>query len=280
MFTISLAAGQEVTDDPTGSIIFRVTNPRTDKVSYLMGTHHAFGKDFFDSLSKAKYFLNSSDLLIKENLNIPGSQAEDIINQRSTTINWEKIVNKKDLAFLRELFASSPTNFSKMTPAEMQAFLGRYYRQTVCLGRDSKDEFLTLDDYIGRVANASGIEIIGLETIADQIELINKDVEGMPDKVHKRRISATIEKIESGNANDCGEIEWYSRMDIDYKLGQDCPNALLLTNRNAQWMQIISDNLETKKCFIAVGLSHLMFKCGLINQLRQRGYSVDPVSLR
>ena len=98
-----------------------------NKTSYIFGTHHAFEKSFFDSLTKANQALASCDLLIKENLNIPGKMAEDIINQRTNKTEWNKYLSKKDLTFIQNLFATSPTDYSKMTPTEMHVFLSRYF---------------------------------------------------------------------------------------------------------------------------------------------------------
>lgn len=35
------------------TILFKITSQSSNKISYIFGTHHAFGKSFFDSLIKA-----------------------------------------------------------------------------------------------------------------------------------------------------------------------------------------------------------------------------------
>ena len=261
------------------TILFRVTKPHSPNVSYLFGTHHAFGQTFFDSLTTAKQCLYACDVLIKENIHVPGQTATDVINNRETETNWAKYVSKIDLAFIRNLFATSPTDYNKLTPAEMHAFLIRYYNQTVCLGQDSSDTFLTLDDYIGQIAEEQNIALMGLETTEDQLEMINQDVAGMPKKVHKKRLHMAIEKIKAPSQNNCSETDWYRNMHIDYQLNNSCTNTLMLTNRNENWMKTILPALEIKNCFIVLGLSHLKFTCGLINQLREQGYEVRPIQV-
>lgn len=261
------------------TVLFRITARNTTNTSYLFGTHHAFGKLFFDSLSMANKALSASKILIKENLNIPGHNAEDIINNRKRSVGWNRYVNQRDLVFIRNLFSNSPTNLNKMTPSELYVFLNRYYKQKVCLNKSSSDTSLSLDDYIGFKASGQNLELYGLETTKEQIELINKDVEGMPRRIHKRRLSMIIEKIRTSNANHCEETDWYAKMEIDYQLKKPCGNSLVLTDRNNKWIGSIVENLETKNCFIAVGLSHLMFECGLINQLQELGYTLTPVNV-
>lgn len=266
--------------DSINTVLFKVTSSNNNHVSYLFGTHHAFGKVFFDSLTKVNQALVSSDIVIKENLNIPGETAEDIINRRTEITQWQKYLNKRELLYIKNLFATSPTDFNKMTPTEMYVFLNRHFKQQVCLNKNAEDTSLSLDDYIATKAVGQNIELYGLETTEEQINLINKDVEGMPRKNHKRRLSNIIEKISTKNINDCEETNWYSQMDMDYQMNTPCRNALMLTDRNDKWMKQIKDLIEKKNCFIAVGLSHLMYECGLINQLSELGYTITPIEVK
>ena len=264
----------------TNTILFKVTHPSTNKISFLFGTHHAFGKSFFDSLQNATEALKSSDLLIKENLNVPGHLAEDIINERRAITKWSKFLSKEDFEFVNNIFATSKLDFNKMTPTELHTFLSRYYKERVCLSKYSSDTYLSVDDYIGSVAEEHQLDLIGLETTEEQIELINKDVEGMPRKVHKKRLSRMIARIKSNRNDNCSEIDWYRNMDFDYQFNQPCQNTLMFTDRNSKWMSQIKEYLKSNNCFIVVGLSHLMFECGLINQLNKLGYTITPIGVQ
>ena len=262
------------------TVLFKVTSSSNNHVSYLFGTHHAFGKVFFDSLTIANQALASSELLIKENLNIPGETAEDIINRRTEITQWQKYLSKEQLSYIKNLFGTSPTDFNKMTPTEMYVFLNRHFKQQICLDKNVEDNSLSLDDYIATKAVEQTIELYGLETTKEQINLINKDVEGLPRKNHKKRLANIIEKISTKNINDCEETNWYSQMDMDYQLNVPCRNTLMLTDRNDKWMKQMKDLIEKKNCFIAVGLSHLMYECGLINQLTELGYTITPIEIK
>jgi len=262
------------------TIMFKITHPNSPTTSYLFGTHHAFGKAFFDTLQNAEAALNSCEVLVLKSVEQEGHTVEEIIHSRSSFTTWEKYLNKKDLAYLKDLFAQSPTDFKKLSPTEMHVFLMRYYRQQVCLRKAESDSSLSLDNYTGQLAKQNSLEIIGLETPEEQIVLINKDVEGMPRKIHKKRLAGIIKTIRTGDQSGCSETEWYAEMRIDYRLNETCGNSLMLTDRNTKWMQTLTELLYTKSCFIVVGLSHLMFKCGLINQLKELGYIIEPFSVR
>ncbi|MEZ4894336.1 MAG: TraB/GumN family protein [Saprospiraceae bacterium] len=264
----------------TKTVLYKVIHPDHLYVSYLFGTHHAFGKPFFDSLIFAREALLSSSILIKENLNIPGHLAEDIINQRTRITKWKKYLDKADFVFIQSLFSSGNLDFNKMTPAELSAFLSRYYKERICIGKDLAARYFSLDDYIGLVAEENHIQVIGLETTEEQISLINNDLKGMPRKIHKKRLGYTIDRIRNRTQDNCSEIEWYRQMNFDFKLSEPCRNSLVLGDRNEKWMVQIKDLFVSQNCFVAVGLSHLMFECGLISKLKASGYVVIPIEVR
>lgn len=262
------------------TVLFKITNSTSQKVSYIFGTHHAFGPQFFDSLTNANELLLSCDLVIKENIDMPGHLAEDIINGRKELTKWEKYLSKDNLQYIREMFANSPTDFHKMTPIEMYVFLARYAKEKICLQRDMSLAYLTLDTYIGTKASQKNIPLLGLETTEEQIKLINEDVAQMPKKVHKKRLAKIIDILKNNLQMNCDETDWYRQMNINYQLNQPCQNSLILTNRNHKWMQTLSQQLKTNNCFIVVGLSHLMYQCGLLNQLKESGYTITPVPVK
>ena len=54
-------------------------------------------------------------------------------------------------------------------------------------------------------------------------------------------------------------------------------NKLIFDERNNYWMKKIPDLIEENSCFIAVGAGHLGGERGIINQLRELGYTVNRI---
>jgi uncharacterized protein YbaP (TraB family) len=260
------------------TLLFRVVSPDGTIESYLFGTHHAFSKSFFDTLSNAKAKLMAAAIVVTESDPAPGHTANDIVNRRTAETQWPKYLTKADLAYLRQRLQNSPANFEKLRPEELHAALNREYTISACNTRFATDPNLSIDEYIGFLAKQAGKRVIGLETAEEQLELIRKDIEGMPPKVHKKRLSRLIKLIKSGNGTQsCEAASMYRQMAFDYRLAEPCRNSLILTDRNARWLDKIVGDLQSSSCFVAVGLSHLQFECGLISQLRKRGFAVEPV---
>lgn len=260
------------------TILFKISSVDSPNVSYLFGTHHAFGSEFFEGLSPAKEALFSSDLLVKENRSDVTPTASEIINSRADTTRWKQFLNKKSIENVEKLFAASPSDYHKMSPAELFVFLNRYYSQEICLKIDGSNGG-TLDNYIQELAENKKMKVVGLESTLDQIKLINKDVEGMPRRVHQKRLNSMIKLIQSKSTANCNLVDWYQSMEIDYKISQECGNTLVLTSRNNKWSELLIPKLKSTNCFIAVGLSHLMYECGLLNQLKEAGFNITAVQL-
>ncbi|MEQ9098308.1 MAG: TraB/GumN family protein [Imperialibacter sp.] len=278
-FIAGRLAASERQSDVLHTLLFRIVSPNGATESYLFGTHHAFSKSFFDTLSNTRAKLMAAEIVITESDPEPGHTANDIVNARTSETQWSKYLTKADLAYLREHLHDSPTNFEKLRPEELYAALNREYTINACNTRTAADPNLSIDEYIGFLAKQAGKRVIGLETADEQLELIRKDIEGMPPKVHKKRLSRLIQLIKSGgNSQICEATDMYRQMAFDYRLTEPCFNSLILTDRNTRWLEKIVGDLQSSSCFVAVGLSHLQFECGLISQLREGGFVVEPIS--
>jgi uncharacterized protein YbaP (TraB family) len=267
-------ARAQVPDRP-GTLLFAITTADAAHTSYLFGTHHAFGESFLEGLPVVKEKLFSCEALIVETT-VP---ANALINARTSTTDRTRYLGKADLAYVRELFAAGNVDLDRLTPPELHATLMRYHNMGVCGARQPADTASTLDGLFVALATGHGMALSGLESATEQLELLNKDVEGMPRNVHKRRLKAAVEHIRSGNTAGCNEVERYGSLDWDLRLGVPCGNALMLTDRNARWTPVLVKALSDHPTFVAVGMSHLMFECGLIEELRRQGYRVVPVPL-
>ncbi|MGZ5222325.1 MAG: TraB/GumN family protein, partial [Chitinophagaceae bacterium] len=53
----------------------------------------------------------------------------------------------------------------------------------------------------------------------------------------------------------------------------------LVKERNLRWMKVLPGLLQKESQFIAVGALHLAGHFGLVEQLKQSGYTVTPVKL-
>ena len=134
----------------------------------------------------------------------------------------------------------------------------------------------TVDELLYRKAVSGGKKISGLETIEEQVALMDK----IPD-------SYVIEYFSNlGEQETQFEklIRCYQRADLDsiWLLLQDeeagvMLNEDLIRSRNYRMVERIIPLLRQQPTFIAIGSGHLPGEEGVIAQLRKEGYIVEPV---
>jgi uncharacterized protein YbaP (TraB family) len=66
----------------------------------------------------------------------------------------------------------------------------------------------------------------------------------------------------------------YYNMSFDDSNYGEISEQVMLINRNNKWVEQLVPRLNNEKLFIAVGALHLPEQHGLINQLKDKGFSV------
>lgn len=133
---------------------------------------------------------------------------------------------------------------------------------------------------IMKLAMQQGKEIVGLETVGEQLAVINS--------MSNDSIGHTV--VEMINNMEAFKIQ-YQQM-VDFYKEQNLPalhNVLLETpdykgdlnillyNRNAKWISGIETLAKAQPTFIAVGAGHLWGDKGVIALLKKKGYKVEAV---
>ena len=131
------------------------------------------------------------------------------------------------------------------------------------------------------VAKAKKMEVIGMETVADQMGLFDKipcdkQARMLSDMVTKRA-EAQQEFTDLLKLYQAQDVEGLLKMSLDSKFGMKEYEALLLTDRNKRWIPLMAQQAASKPTFFAVGAAHLGGPSGVLALLRQQGYQVKPV---
>jgi uncharacterized protein YbaP (TraB family) len=130
-------------------------------------------------------------------------------------------------------------------------------------------------------ANSQSKEIDGLETAEFQMSMFDS----IPYKVQAQMLMDALEGTGDANSADFDlMVDLYKKQDIaamqqlmegDGTLGQY--EDLLLVQRNKNWIPIMADMMTKNSVFFAVGAGHLGGQMGVVNLLRQAGYTVKPI---
>ena len=263
------------------TILWKVSDTISGKSSFLVGTFHQFGSSFVDSIPELKDALLQSELAIFESID-DVEMTRKMINSRTQSIQIEKQLKRKDFDKLKQISKNWKVDLYKLKPIELRWKLQQEFQIIKCKTVLPKDKWDNFDNYLIHIAKENGKELYGLETDSLQLSLIEKEYKYPKWKKERKNISFWIEKLtDKGLAKgDCSFTNEYREFDLDYELTKDCPSDILIKQRNEDWMKIIPDLVRNNNCFIAVGYLHLKNKCGLIEQLRSNGFSIEPIKIK
>lgn len=266
-------------DDNT--LLWEVSGNNIKKPSYIFGTFHMLCKD---------------DIHFSENLNKAIAQAEEVyfeidLDDVSSTLGVMLLMNMKDGKTLKDLY--TPEEFDKvkayfedslkmpmavvkrMKPMFLQAML--YPKLMPCNKASGVEEELMV------IAKKNKKEIKGLETIAEQAAVFDS----IPYDVQAKELLKGIDSLSFYSNEFVQMVETYKKQQLK-KIGEmfsqsefnmdEQQQEFLLNRRNRNWVQQLKSIMADKNVFVAVGAGHLPGKNGLIELLRDAGYTLRPIA--
>lgn len=125
-------------------------------------------------------------------------------------------------------------------------------------------------------------KIIGLESIDQQLKILFNSIslkhqaEFLVQTVKdKEKSFQQLTKLNEAYIK--GDLKSLSKLTVDEEQMTPEDKKILVDNRNNNWVSQIKILLPKQSCFVAVGCMHLTDEIGLIQQLKNAGYTVEAV---
>lgn len=262
------------------TILWKVSKAGGPQVSYLLGTFHYFGESFVDSLPVIRDKLLQSDLFISE-AEFDRKEMIAYYNARASSDSLSVVVSREDEKFIRDMYKDRPVDLSKYSPGELLLKITLDYYTTGCVPQAGKDKY-TFDEYLQLLAKQNSKATFFFEQAAMQHQLIYDQTRTMDWNYFQKHIGNVLQLYRNPHppAGFC-KIAWdFEAFNIAYDFGKKCKDAAIVEDRNTDWMKKLPALLDQHNCFVDVGIQHLCNKCGLIVQLRDLGYTVEPVAMK
>ncbi len=274
--------------DEGASLLYEITGNGLSQPSYLYGTIHVISEDLFSTSNKIEGILANSDYLVMEVENITqlsamGSVMGSLRLDSGTVSDY--VSDSLYSAFIEAL--EEHTHFTQATFEQQFATMKPFglYTIVASAGGESTGKTKSYELYFMDLAYENNLQVAGLETLEDQMAVFGKvTMEDM--------LVYIIETLNNQDASAGSELEKlgkiYASMRLDsissYLLKGD---DMLMTKyknefldqRNSNWIPIIEDLSRKHSCFIAVGAAHLSGETGVIQLLRELGYTLKAVSI-
>ena len=287
---LSLLAIAATTLGCNAQLLWEISGNGLQKPSYLFGTHHIAPLAVLDSVKGFNEALTSVDKVYGEmdmaKAQSPQSQQVMLapaMAPQDSTLNL--VLSQPQLDSLDVIIKKymgpmgSAAQFAPMKPSMVSTVLALMVNQKVFPTFNPQQQ---LDGEIQKRAAAAGKEVCGFETIEEQCQalfgspIIEQAEELMEMVRDDDKASETALKLAkaylSGDLNGMFEI-----MENSGESSSEAWKERMLNKRNANWMRIMAGIIPTASVLIAVGAGHLPGEKGLINLLRENGFTVKPV---
>jgi uncharacterized protein YbaP (TraB family) len=275
----------------SAQILYKVSGNGCNGDSYVMGTHHLAPISIIESIKGFNSAINSVDAVYGEiehgEMNSPTTQqkmmmkamapADSTLSKVFTKEQYDSIDNviKKYSGGQASLAMLDP-----MIPALVSQQLAILINMQVIPNFNPMQQ---LDTHVQSIGVQAGKEVNGFETVDFQINVlfgdpISKQAADLLESIRKEDMMKSF-SFDLYNAYMAQDIEKVRQLMIDPDLGLEPEDeAKMLTNRNINWVNQLKTILPQKSVFVCVGAGHLPGENGVLNLLRQAGYTITPVN--
>lgn len=267
------------------SLLWEISGKGLKEPSYLFGTIHMIDKKDYiltdatkKSLDKAKRVTFEINMEEMSDLSVLMPLMMKAFMANGQTLS--DLLSEEDYALVKNHFEKmglpmmlfdrmKPMFLSSMTPDAVGGLDG---------GENSS--MVSYEMELMKLAQAQDKPIAGLETAEYQMSMFDS----IPYKVQAEMLVKSIQSGDEG-ADELDQLtELYKKQDInglheminaDSELSEY--DELLLVRRNKNWIPVMGKMMSEQPTFFAVGAGHLAGSKGVINLLRQAGYTVKAL---
>ena len=282
----------------SAQLLYKISGKDLPAPSYIVGTYHLASVSFVDSIPGIRQALAEcgqvyGEIVMREMLEADSIalMQQAMMLPEGTTLDQLLSADEMNRLqnYMTDLFGidiramSMWKQMQQMTPSA----IGMTLSVLNCVKRGGNiDPQNSFDDYFQKEARAQGKPVGGLETMSFQVDVLFKGKTLQRQKellmcqvdnaaATDEMIDAVVKAFYAQDINACKEA-------MDRKLHNSCDDtpeerAVLIDNRNADWLTKMPAIMAQKPTLFAVGAGHLPGQKGVLNLLRQAGYKVEGV---
>ena len=266
------------------SLLWKISHKDSEKISYLYGTMHisgrlAFhlGEEFFEALEEVDAVALESNPII---------WLDEIVNSpyADSYLGAFGFKNQIYNGFYQDAFKLTlPDNKNLSSAISNDHYLSNWMLYRSRKGQSDFQEETFLDLFIYQAGMKFGKQVYSLENFKQTTHF--SKMGSMPDATKKEK-SAWYEKLTEDK--NTGELirDAYRNKDV---LLLDSIHSQINSDNFMHWMLDVRNDImsvridsfiqkENTSLFIGIGAAHLAGEKGVINYLRQKGYTVEPMT--
>ncbi|MBP3212880.1 MAG: TraB/GumN family protein [Prevotella sp.] len=280
-------------------LLYKISGNDLEKPSYIIGTHHLANVGFVEKINGVKEALTETEQVYGELKwdvmanpdSLKAMQEKMMLPEGQTlkTILTPEQYKRLDAFMTAKMGAgmSNPMVEAQMGKLTPMALVTQF--QVLLFLMNHMGEFdpsSTFDQYFQAQAQKNNLPCGGLETMSFQAQVLygstpmERQVEQLMCLIDNEQFNVQMleEMTKAFYAQDLDAL----KKAMDVKLGTSCDStpeeeAALIDNRNADWLTKMPAIMKQAPTFFAVGAGHLPGEKGVLQLLRNAGYTVEGV---
>lgn len=264
--------------NPTSSLLWKISGKDIKEPSYIFGTFHMMCKTDFSITPALEEKIKSTQQFYGElDMDDPTLQTTLMSNMRLKETNLQTLLGDEQF----KIIANGFKNITGMNLQMFNQFSPFMSLSLLALNSIPCGDKIQPETEFVNIAKKNSLPIFGLETVQDQVNAINRE----PLDSQLVSLKKTILNYDSVKQVMTKMIAVYKEKNTDklYQFlqensdGNDNFEQDMLVTRNVKWIPVIEKAIQEKSSFFAVGAAHLGGKQGVLNLLKQQGYTLTPV---
>lgn len=261
------------------SLLWKISGNGLLKDSYLFGTMHKIcSEDYFFNQNMNTAFQATEQLILEVDITNNEelmSYTQKIILPQGTSLKGYFASENEFNTFsqkIKELYDIDITQFLQFKPIFLFSMLAE--KSFMCNKTSSYEMNLI------QMAQDKKMNIVGLESLSEQLKIFDdmdtqEIIAMMNQSINDTEDDQKLlnEMIQAYKTQDIALLKSLIINTTEYKMHED----KLINDRNKNWASTLPEMIKTKSAFIAVGAGHLAGKEGVLQLLKNKGYTVTPV---
>lgn len=273
-------------------LLWKVTGNGLGRPSYILGTHHMAPSTMIDQIKGMNEAIAGCDIVVgeveKDSLMSPEVQArmaQAMVAPLDSTL--DKVLTPADYGIVEKVFnkyfgtlGMKLKQVNNLKPSaistQMQAMQAIKYFPNF-------DANSLIDVMVQTRANEAGRPSVGLESVDEQINLlfngsIANQAKGLVEAC-KQDEFFQVQSAALADAYLAQDLDKLLAVMTDATMGGDSEEEMevLIYSRNRSWAENLKVIMPERACLVCVGAGHLPGEQGLLQLLRNAGYTVEPM---
>lgn len=273
-------------------LLWKVSGNGLPRPSYILGTHHMAPASMIDEIPGMNAAIEGCDIVVgeieKDSLLSKDAQmrmAQSMVAPPDSTL--DKLFTPAEYAIVEQVFnkyfGSMGVKLSQMKTLKPNAISTQLQAMQAIKYFPNFDSSNLIDIAVQSRANEAGRPSASLESLQEQIDLLfntplTEQAKGLLEacKQDDQFLEMSVAMIDAYSAQDLGRLFEVFTASVEAEDNEEALDAMLY-DRNRAWVPKLVEMMPERACLVCVGAGHLPGPQGVLQLLRDRGYTVEPM---